>query len=269
MRGGLVHSGVIAVVELVVREALSLNRGGASLLQSFIRSLQLLRDTSRWPDPADPCQYLEVLPKKSEHALRLYAVTTLSLWDTRIVQVWRGDVCHVIGKHGLSMQALEDLTGAVFLVHNSSGDTVNVHVCAWSLTEQGKACRQLQSVSQGKLLPHRWRLVDSTADVAEQIMEGWSRNSVAMELRRSVEFGSGLLQAAKCCFEMVMADEADKWEVVVSLAPRCERATRRSLQEFLVVQVPLRSVKRIIGECGATIRNLEVESGAAIRLNEP
>ena len=37
---------------------------------------------------------------------------------------------------------------------------------------------------------------------------------------------------------------------------------------FMVVHVPQRSVRRIIGECGATIRNIEMEFGAAIRLEE-
>ena len=62
--------------------------------------------------------------------------------------------------------------------------------------------------------------------------------------------------------------KAEEWEVVVSLSPK-HGAKERRHREFMVVHVPQRSVGRIIGEFGATIQNIEVESGAAIRLEEP
>ena len=90
-------------------------------------------------------------------------------------------------------------------------------------------------------------------------------------LRGSFRIESGLAHFVQCFIELLKSDaklKAEEWEVVVSLSPK-HGAKERRHREFMVVHVPQRSVGRIIGEFGATIRNIEVESGAAIRLEEP
>ena len=97
-------------------------------------------------------------------------------------------------------------------------------------------------------------VVDSTADVAGHTAEEWFRQSVAMLLRGPV-CCCQVFHCAKCCFEMILADEADNWQVFVSLASCCDVTTiQRRLWGCVVFRVSPRSVSRIIGECGTAIK---------------
>ena len=102
------------IVEVVARAARS---GSSSLWSNFIRSLQLLRDNQSWLDPTDSHNdFVKVLNEKERTLLRVYSEETLRIWQTRVVQVQRSDVCKVIGKHGLALLFLEDHTGARFCI---------------------------------------------------------------------------------------------------------------------------------------------------------
>ena len=139
-----------------------------------------------------------------------------------------------------------------------------------ALTDLDDVCHLVQAVSRSKLLPNPWHLIASTAEASDSAVHDSSRDRILTLLCGSFRVGSGLAHVVNCAIAILTADarlQAEEWEVVMSLLSKYD-AEKRKHREFMVVHVPQRSVRRIIGEFGATIRNIEMESGAAIRLEE-
>ena len=156
------------LLEVVARAARS---GSSSSWSNFITSLQLLRDNQSWLDPTDSYNdCVKVLNEEERTLLRAYSEETLRIWQTRVVQVQRSDVCKVIGKHGLALQSLEDHTGAAFLISKVNNAMTSIEVFACPVIDLNDVCHLVQAVSQGKLLPNRWHSIESTAEASDSVV---------------------------------------------------------------------------------------------------
>jgi len=255
--------------EVVAKEALRLSCG-SSLLRGFIWSLCLLQEKEKrsWPDPLDPTNDLSTrMGDRKWRKLQRWCRKTLGMWETRCVQVPSQKLGRIIGRGGEAIRSLEDETKALFLIAKWSGD---IHIYAQTQDALSAAEFQLNNLAQGVSHPNSWVFLEPDPSYEHEELDERSVREIFFE-----PVGLFCYSSASAAVQIATAlitsfsvkPVAEQWDVISERRIMRDAAGSR-LRQMRVAWVPNHLLKRVIGEFGATIRNMEEETGAKLHVDD-